>query len=135
MDTGCASDLISEARAKRLQCRPANANEMITFATANGTTSFETTAATKCSELNGAIDARVLPDTPSVLSIGRRCMHEGCAFVWPPGGVPYLVLKNGDVLLLQVQKDIPHLRSGDRRSTPFTPSIPIVVPRPAPFVS
>ena len=47
-------------------------------------------------------------------------------------GIPYLVLKNGDVLLLQVQQDIPYLRSGDRHCMPFTLALPIVLPRPSP---
>ena len=33
--------------------------------------------------------------TPPVLSVGRRCMHHGYGFYWPPGKSPYLVTPKG----------------------------------------
>ena len=62
-------------------------------------------------------------------------MHEGCSFVWPSGGSPYMVLEDGNVLRFHVQKDIPYLRAGDRFCAPFVPSCPVAVPRPRPSES
>ena len=36
----------------------------------------------------------VLPNTPSVLSIGRRVVEKGYDFVWRHGEVPYLIHPN-----------------------------------------
>ena len=98
MDVGCGSDLISAVRASKLKTRPAKADEQITFATTNGNVSSERAALTCNSEMGCDIDAQILPETPSVLSIGRCCISEGYAFVWPAEGSPYLVLKNCDVM-------------------------------------
>ena len=42
-------------------------------------------------EFDESVEPYVLPNTPSVLSIGRRCVQEGYHFVWLSGKHPYLI--------------------------------------------
>ena len=33
----------------------------------------------------------VFDESPSVLTVGKKCMEEGYSFVWPANGVPYMI--------------------------------------------
>eukprot|EP00959_Pyramimonas_sp_CCMP1952_P072501 1514543-Pyramimonas_sp.AAC.1 len=44
---------------------------------------------------DGNSEALVMPETPSVISVGERCMDHGLRFVWPAGQRPYLLLPSG----------------------------------------
>ena len=68
-------------------------------------------------ELDETVEPNVLDETPTVLSIGRRCMKMGYAFHWMPGKLPFMVTpKQGD--------DIPYLVSdGKLRSNRHRPTI------------
>ena len=83
---------------------------------------------TRNAELGCNIDAQILPDTPSVLSIGRRCTKEGYAFVWPPGGRPCFVLPDGRCMFMRVLRDIPYLCTGADECQPFDPNPSMVIP-------
>ena len=54
----------------------------------------------------------MLKSTPAVLSIGFRCRKLGYTFVWPAYGNPYFLLPSGNLVYLEVHKDIPYLRPG-----------------------
>ena len=56
----------------------------------------------------------VLPDTPTVLSIGRRCMEHGYGFWWEPYGLPILILPDGRYIILEVDGYIPYLTAGTK---------------------
>ena len=45
----------------------------------------------------------VLDKSPSVLSVGKKCMEEGYSFVWPANGAPYMIS------LLEVEGNIPYI--------------------------
>ena len=60
-------------------------------------------------QLNEATEAIVLPDTPWVLSIVRRCMEFGFGFYWPPYPPPMVVLPDGGIIELEVEGYIPYL--------------------------
>ena len=96
-------------------------DEIIAFATAKGRITTETVAPMFCEELKDLVEPLVLPDTPAVLSIGRRCMQMGYGFYWHPGQNPFLVTPDGNVIPLLVRKDIPYLAVGFSRSIPKRP--------------
>ena len=62
------------------------------------------------------INAYVLGDTPSVLSIGKRCMNQNYGFVWPPGREPFMIGPEGKRISLFVNGDIPYVRVGSSKS-------------------
>ena len=62
--------------------------------------------------LSAVVDPYVLPATPDVLSIGKRCVKEGWSFWWPPWSKrPVLTPPKGKgkPLYLKVVGDIPYI--------------------------
>jgi hypothetical protein len=106
MDVGCGFDLVGQAST---QGCPSRAAEKLNFGTASGTVLAQTGATFQCSEVNQEVEPYVLPSTPRVLSIGRRCVEEGCSLVWPSGKSPTLYAPSGRALGLSVFKNTPYL--------------------------
>ena len=50
-----------------------------------------------------------MPETPSVLSVGERCLDHGYSFHWLAGKRPYLLLPDGRRINLHVDGKIPYL--------------------------
>jgi len=47
------------------------------------------------------VHAHVLDDTPSVLSMGKRCLDQGYTFVWPAGKDPFMIDQNDMVITMK----------------------------------
>ena len=124
MDTGCGHDLIGRAKAKSLGVDIVKDDDEIVFQTANGSTSTSDVAKIVVDELDETVEPHVLDETPTVLSIGRRCMKMGYAFHWTPGKLPFMVTAKQGFVHLQVKDDIPYLVSdGKLRSNRHRPTI------------
>eukprot|EP00959_Pyramimonas_sp_CCMP1952_P263153 5503056-Pyramimonas_sp.AAC.1 len=68
----------------------------IIFNTAGGLSSALGIVKVACDRLmSGKVDAIVMPETPSVISVGEPCMDNGYSFYWSKGITPYLLLPNG----------------------------------------
>ena len=106
LDTGCGHDLISQKMVGDGPVRRLDEEEIISFTTANGRITTEIVAPMFCEELKDMVEPLVLPDTPAVLSIGRRCMHMGYGFYWHPGRNPYLVTPEGNVVPLLLRHSV-----------------------------
>ena len=95
--------------------------------TANGTISadreIDVSLATK-----GRTKALVMKDSPSLLSLGRRCMDEGYAFTWPASGDPVLVAPDGTRHVLRVVNYVPVLPLVDEAEPPTEPAAAPDVP-------
>ena len=89
MDTGCGHDLVGQKAIKDYSryCRPVK--KSVTFNTAGGPSPTKQVISITVEELSQASEPCVLKSTPSVLSIGERCMDRGCGFHWSPGVRPY----------------------------------------------
>lgn len=84
MDIGCGHDLIPKSRVKKLNLNNVNDDsDPISFYTANGVTSTTGTAEIEFKEFRWKCRPFVLDETPSVLSVGKKCMEEGFSFIWP----------------------------------------------------
>ena len=110
MDTGCGHDLISKAGA---QDATTESKSSVVFSTANGAISTRTAMRAHCAELDQVVEAYVLPSTPWVLSIGQRCVEQGCSFVWVANSAPVLITPTGKRVELHVHRNIPYLRVGE----------------------
>ena len=54
--------------------------------------------------------ALVLPNTPAVLSVGRRCIDLGWHFEWPPfSHAPFMIKPDGEIIWLVVKGYVPEL--------------------------
>ena len=111
VDTGASVDAITRSVAEGagydLQniARPFNVN------TANGGQRIDTQAEVPIPALNKKTWAAAMPDSPCLLSVGKRCLEYGYEFHWPKYSPPYLVSPEGNVIKLEVQSNVPILRS------------------------
>ena len=66
--------------------------------------------------LNAKARVLLLPDTPSVLSVGWLVEEHGCAFHWTSGGAT-IVDPAGDHHPCDVHNHVPHLNAGSLLAT------------------
>ena len=118
LDSGSGHDLISARKAERmnLKIRPC---DPIMFHTANGSTATHTKAEIDLGTFDLTSQAYVLDDTPSVMSLGKRCMEEGYSFIWPSGKMPFMITKNGERIDLTIHDNIPYVDLGTYECTPY----------------
>ena len=116
MDTGCGHDLISQRKVEKHGLETLVSEEAISFQTANGVTNTDLISNFQTESFTEPINAYVLDDTPSVLSVGKRCMKQGYGFVWPPGDNPFMINPDGKRISLFVSGDIPYVRAGSQKS-------------------
>ena len=117
MDSGSGHDLVSSPRVDQMdidtyQC------DRVNFHTANGVTSTSTMVDLDFDTFNEPAKAHVLEDTPSVLSLGKRCMEQGYTFVWPNGREPYMINSEGDEIRMEVHDLIPYAYLGAKDYRP-----------------
>ena len=85
----CIADTGSALHARSLDDIPIRERQMIiealrpmTLQTANGETLVNKQIATRISKLGCAKDMYVLEDSPSIISVGRLVLDDGCDFYW-----------------------------------------------------
>jgi hypothetical protein len=119
MDTGSGNDLISETQVPKRAERE-ELDESISLNTANGLITVDEQAIMQSIALGDVVEPLILPSTPAVLSIGKRCMNLGYSFVWKAGHKPVLITPGKKVIKLDVENDVPFLREKGRtvNSTP-----------------
>ena len=116
MDTGCGHDLISQKKIEKHDLETLVTPEPISFQTANGVKDTDLVSNFQAESFKEPINAYVLSDTPSVLSIGKRCMNQNYGLVWPPGREPFMIDPEGKRISLFVNGDIPYVRVGSSKS-------------------
>ncbi len=85
IDTGCGHDLLSRKDMLALKAKPCQVTPL-TFETAGGLVTTDLGASVWINEFEEAVKPHVLQkETPSVLSVGARCMEMGYSFIWLPG--------------------------------------------------
>ena len=77
MDTGCGHDLTGQDKARSIGATIVQDDDMVEFQTANGFTTTSSKAKIDVPEIAETVEPFVLNNTPTVLSIGRRCMRDG----------------------------------------------------------
>ncbi len=112
MDTGCGHDLINDRMAQGLNVRTLTKEGRLVFATANGRIESRNVVPVMCKEFNQVIQPYLLRETPPVLSIGKRCMEQGCTFHWEAGRNPIMTNPEGLVVEFEVDRNIPYFVPG-----------------------
>ena len=115
MDAGRGHDLIGKSKAASLAVDIVQDKGEIVFQTANGITSTSDSIKYYVNELKETVQPFVLDETPTVLSIGRRCMKMGYYFHWICGKLPFVITPEKETVHLHVKDDIPYL-VGDRNA-------------------
>ena len=111
-DTGSAYDMVGRGVSCMMPERVKESKHVLYVQTANGQTRANLQIEALIPEMDVKVTAHVLQDTPALLSIGRRCMHDGITFVWPAGSDPFFILKSGKKMTLQVDGYVPYLQAG-----------------------
>jgi hypothetical protein len=64
-------------------------------------------------QLDEMAEIMCLANTPSVFSIGKRCVTMGYAFFWPPfSDYPFFVKPDGARVIMDIEVHIPYLTGG-----------------------
>ena len=108
MDSGSGHDLISAKKVDRMDL-PTYDDAVVNFHTANGVTSSTKRSDIKFEAFDEPAQAHILEDTPSVMSMGKRCVELGYSFIWPSGKTPYMIDPNGDIIEMTVRDYIPYI--------------------------
>ena len=108
MDSGSGHDLISAKKIDRMDL-PTYDDTVVNFHTANGVTSSTKRSDIKFEAFDEPAQAHILEDTPSVMSMGKRCVDLGCSFIWPSGKTPHMLDSNGNIIEMTVKDYIPYV--------------------------
>ena len=68
------------------------------------------------------IECLLLPNSPSLLSLGRLCLEAGYRFEWPSGQNPWLTYPSGESIQLDVSNRVPVLPMLESGSATVCPS-------------
>ena len=114
MDSGSGHDLISAKKIDRMDL-PTYDDVVVNFHTANGVTSSTKRSDIKFEAFDEPAQAHILEDTPSVMSMGKRCVDLGYSFIWPSGKTPYMIDPNGDIIEMTVRDYIPYVNIDQKK--------------------
>ena len=114
MDSGSGHDLISAKKIDRMDL-PTYDDVVVNFHTANGVTSSTKRSDIKFEAFDEPAQAHILEDTPSVMSMGKRCVDLGYSFIWPSGKTPYMIDSNGDIIEMTVRDYIPYINIDQKK--------------------
>ena len=85
----------------------------MTFMTANGITETDQKVDLVIDDMKDTISPFVMEESPSVLSIGKRCGDNGYGFLWMPGEEPIMFDDRKSVIRFLVKDHIPNLGTND----------------------
>ena len=114
MDSGSGHDLISAKKVDRMDL-PTYDDAVVNFHTANGVTSSTKRSDIKFEAFDEPAQAHILEDTPSAMSMGKRCVDLGYSFIWPSGKTPYMIDPNGDIIEMTVRDYIPYINIDQKK--------------------
>ena len=120
MDSRSGHDLISAKKIDRMDL-PTYDDMVVNFHTANGVTSSTKRSDIRFEAFDEPSQVHILEDTPSVMSMGKRCIDLGYSFIWPSGKTPYMIDSNGDIIEMTVRDYIPYINI-DQKKKKGTPS-------------
>jgi hypothetical protein len=110
IDTGSGHDLVSRADFPPwVLSQAVRAKSPLNLDTANGILRADMELPMQLAPFGVSISPLLLPCTPAVLSVGKRCMDEGYAFHWEPASMPVMITPSGCVVTLEVSGNVPYL--------------------------
>ena len=81
------------------------------MSTVNGQVTVDRGLRIEVPALKRGLNFALMPNSPSIISLGRRCMLEGYSFYWPAGTSPYMIDPNGQRIDLEVDNYVPFISS------------------------
>ena len=114
IDSRSGHDLISAKKIDRMDL-PTYDDSVVNFHTANGVTCSTKRSDIKFDAFDEPAKAHILEDTPSVISMGKRCVDLGYSFISPSGKSLYMLDANGNIIEMTVKDYIPYLSVDQKR--------------------
>ena len=114
MESGSGYDLIFAKKIDRMDL-PTYDDTAVNFHTANGVTSSTKRSDIKFEAFDEPAQAHILEDTPSVMSMGKRCVDLGYSFIRPSGKTPYMLDSNGNIIEMIVRDYIPYVNIDQKK--------------------
>ena len=113
--------MISAKKIDRMDL-PTYDDSVVNFHTANGVTCSTKRSDIKFEAFDEPAQAHILEDTPSVMSMGKRCVDLGYSFIWPSGKTPYMLDANGNIIEMTVKDYIPYVSVDQKKKKKGTSS-------------
>ena len=137
VDTGCPMDLVGLGDMKGPdRAVIAKGGHTHALHTANGATRTSGRVDAEVGDLDKVIEAHVLESTPSIISVGKRCMDMGYSFEWKAGCKPTLACPSGRMVTLDVINNVPYLPPGNCQFvSPVGDEAEVIPAMPAPGVA
>ena len=108
-DTGSAQDLVSRSEIQDIS--DFESSKPVNMMTANGPNYADRQSRIYIPSIGSTTEPYVLSDSPSVLSVGQKCMDEGFDFVWRANCRPYFRDPEGNKVYMDVRHNVPYLKS------------------------
>ena len=108
-DTGSAQDLVSKNEIQGVN--DFESSKPVNMMTANGPNYADRQSRIYIPSLDSTTEPYVLSESPSVLSVGQKCMDEGFDFVWRANCRPYFKDSEGNRVYMDVRDNVPYLKS------------------------
>ena len=91
VDAGASYDVVPTGIAALKSWERISLKEPLGINTANGRIVSTHAVASQVPGMPEKIYAAEMPDTPLLISVGRRCLNHGYSFVWLAGRTPYFI--------------------------------------------
>ena len=108
-DTGTDQDIVGESHQVVVKSNIREADVNITLSTANAPITADKSIDTHIPALCEGFSPYVLKDSPPALSIGQRCLEDGCDFVWGRNNKPIFVRPDSEVVEFKMSSRVPFL--------------------------
>ena len=109
-DSGSGIDLVDSSSVSHLTNEWESLEPPRTLHTAGGLVACNNKVSMFLNVLGEVISPNLVPSTPRVLSLGRRCIRDGLDFWWPLYSLsPRIITPEGKTIYITVRGDIPYL--------------------------
>ena len=109
MDTGAARHFCSRKDVRSAGWKTYRTSKMV-FQTAAGETTVDQAVDIPLPGVSkGCVEVLILEDAPSLLSVGKLVQQDGASFTWISGFRPCLRLKDGLVIILKSERNVPYM--------------------------
>ena len=95
----------------------------IKLSTANGDITVSAVVDIKPPGFDHTVEALLLDDTPTVVSVGKFCMDYGFGFYWPPNTAPFLIAPTGEKIDFVVDNNVPYWPAPGGREVTCLPAM------------
>ena len=118
VDSGCSHDPVGEAEEQLCEQPISTKGPPMLSRTANGSVTTTKTLDARVEEMELGMSIFVLPNSPPLMSLGRRCLRGGFAFVWQACQERYFVRPDWMIIKLEAINDLPYFMPSTLRCQP-----------------